>query len=318
MQFAPGIHRIEAPLGDRFVALYLFVGARAVALVDTGLDGSIAGSVLPYMRDHGIDPLTVRYIVSTHCDFDHVGGNREAVREFSNATLMSHVSDQPLADDVERLIADRYGEFLPEHGYDDVDDAAKSFIRDVTKTFPADVAVTGGERLRLADDWTIDLVHTPGHSWGSLSVWDSRSRTIVIGDAVLGRGLLTTEGEPAFPPTYRYVDDYRTTIDRLMSLDISWLGTAHYPLLSSGASAFLTDSLAYTNEVETEILAELARVGTSGLTAMEIIESCGARLGSWPSASPLMYPVVGHLEELVGQGKVARVGNEIPSRWALR
>ena len=39
MEVAPRIHRIEAPLGDRFVCMYLFVGVESALLLDTGLDG---------------------------------------------------------------------------------------------------------------------------------------------------------------------------------------------------------------------------------------------------------------------------------------
>lgn len=44
MEIAPRIHRIEAPLGDRFVCMYLFVGTESALLLDTGLD-QIAGTV---------------------------------------------------------------------------------------------------------------------------------------------------------------------------------------------------------------------------------------------------------------------------------
>jgi len=38
-EVAHGIHRVEAPLGDRYVCLYLLAGEEAALLVDTGLDG---------------------------------------------------------------------------------------------------------------------------------------------------------------------------------------------------------------------------------------------------------------------------------------
>ena len=36
-EIAPGLHRIEAPLGERFVACYLITGGRAAVLFDTGV-----------------------------------------------------------------------------------------------------------------------------------------------------------------------------------------------------------------------------------------------------------------------------------------
>ena len=37
-ELAPGLHRVEAPLGERFVACYLVVGDDATVLFDTGID----------------------------------------------------------------------------------------------------------------------------------------------------------------------------------------------------------------------------------------------------------------------------------------
>ena len=316
-EFAQGVHRIEAPLGDRFVAVYVFVGTTASLIVDTGIDGSVDEAILPYLRNVGIDAAHIRYVVSTHCDFDHTGGNAAAAERFPNALFISHLLDQPMVDDVDLLINERYGEFIDDHGYDDVDENSKRFIREVTRTVPTDIGVVGGERLRLSHDWWVELVHTPGHSFGSLSVWDPRSRTIAIGDAVLSRGLLTVSGEPAFPPTYRYVDSYRATIQQLRTRKRTWIATAHYPLMSSESEQFLADSLAYTDEVESVVVSELERVGTVGATALEIIDAGHDRLGAWPSPAPLMYPIEGHLEALAERGRVVRTGSGRPSRWML-
>ena len=82
MEIAHGIHRIEAPLGERFIAIYLLIGDRASLLVDTGIASSIADAVLPYMASQGIAPEKIRYVVSTHCDFDHVGGTPQLGQPF--------------------------------------------------------------------------------------------------------------------------------------------------------------------------------------------------------------------------------------------
>ena len=40
MLVVPGIHRIEAPLGDRIICVYLLVGDQNIMLVDSGLDST--------------------------------------------------------------------------------------------------------------------------------------------------------------------------------------------------------------------------------------------------------------------------------------
>jgi hypothetical protein len=41
MEILPGLHRIECPIGSRYVALYLIVGKEDILLFDTGYDQTI-------------------------------------------------------------------------------------------------------------------------------------------------------------------------------------------------------------------------------------------------------------------------------------
>ncbi|KRE30467.1 MBL fold metallo-hydrolase [Agromyces sp. Soil535] len=77
MEIRPGLHRVEAPLGERFVALYLLVDvdADAALLVDTGVRESITETLLPYLDEAGIAREKVRWPINTHCDYDHTEGN---------------------------------------------------------------------------------------------------------------------------------------------------------------------------------------------------------------------------------------------------
>jgi glyoxylase-like metal-dependent hydrolase (beta-lactamase superfamily II) len=77
---ANGIHRIEAPLGERYVALYVIRGDDCSLLVDTGVDDSIRAHLVPALSALGVDPGHIRYVVNTHSDFDHVGGNAAVKR----------------------------------------------------------------------------------------------------------------------------------------------------------------------------------------------------------------------------------------------
>ncbi len=76
MEIAPGIHRIHCAFGNRrMVFVYLLVGETASLLVDTGCAHNPAQEILPYMASIGLDPQQLTYILITHSDFDHQGGN---------------------------------------------------------------------------------------------------------------------------------------------------------------------------------------------------------------------------------------------------
>jgi glyoxylase-like metal-dependent hydrolase (beta-lactamase superfamily II) len=304
VELSPGLHRVEAPLGDRYVALYLVVGSEAVLLVDTGLDESILGTLEPYLRSVGIAPERIRYVVNTHADFDHTGGNAAIKLLVPDCVLMCGEDDRRLINDIDLMIGERYGEFGI-HGVVESEET-NEFIRSAAKTVPVDIGLRGGERIDLGGR-VVEILHTPGHSWGHVSVHDVMSNSLMIGDAVLFNTLLTADGHEAFPPTYRYVDTYRGTIRRLAAMSVAVLLTAHYPVYrGSEAADFFAESLAYTDRVES-VLLDTLREAAKPLTLLEIVAASRERLGVWPApvAEFLTYPLLGHIEALEQRGVIA-------------
>ena len=94
MEVAPGIHRIEAPLGDRFVAMYLLVGDECTMLLDTGLDKMPAQYVAPYLDQIGVPASKIRYVLNSHADFDHTAGNGSAKELAPNAIFEEFLTNR--------------------------------------------------------------------------------------------------------------------------------------------------------------------------------------------------------------------------------
>jgi glyoxylase-like metal-dependent hydrolase (beta-lactamase superfamily II) len=318
-EVAAGIHRIEAPLGDRYVCLYLLCGDDCALLVDTGIDSS-PGELVLYTDEIGFDRGRIRYVLTSHADFDHSGGNG-AVRELCpEAVFLCHQLDRRLIEDVEALIDLRYGEFLADHGIDD-GDTVREFIRQHSRHIPIDIGLSGGERLRLGSSWDVEVLHTPGHSRGHLSIWDPRSRSAVIADAALWHCVPTASGEPAFPPTYRYLDTYLASIQRLQGMPIETLLTSHYPVYRADAvAAFLGESRAFAERVETALRTELANA-SEPRTLRELCRTLSPQLGDWEdsASTSLAYPLLGHLErfESYGLASTERRDGLLAWRWQV-
>jgi len=305
MEIAPGIHRIEAPLGDRFVAVYLLVDEEDALLIDTGMDDTPRTYIAPYLDQIGLAPSRLRYVLTSHADFDHTAGNRSVQEMAPKALFLCHALDQPMIEDVEVMIKERYGEFAADHGIDETDES-KQFIRNSSRHVPVNVTVSGGETIRLGPAWPVEILHAPGHSRGHLTVYDARSQTLIICDATLGSAVLRKDGTPAFPPTYRYVDSYVATMNRFRGMNAKLLLTCHYPVYrDAGVAEFLAESRAYVDRVDQVLLAELAGAATPP-TMRELCTTLGPRLGEWPDAASsfLVYPLQGHLERLVQYGVV--------------
>ena len=299
MEVAPGIHRIEAPLGDRINCLYVLAGNDDAMLVDTGLDSTPHDSLLPYLESVKLKPQQIRYVVNTHSDFDHMGGNGSLRKLAPQAIFMCHELDRPMVEKLDRMIDRRYGEFQADHDIDETQET-KDWIRANAHDVPIDLGLSGGETFHLGSGWHVELLHTPGHSWGSVSVYDPRSRAAIIGDAVLWNTLLTTDGKPAFPPTYRYVETYIASIQRLQGMPVEFLLTSHYPVYKGADVAeFLGESRAYVDRIDAALRTEL-QYARSPRTMKDLIAALGPGLGSWGDAPrmALVYPFLGHLERL--------------------
>jgi len=267
MELSPGLHRIECPIGPRYVAIYAIVGSKYTLLVDTGFDDSIRTTVVNYFKEKKLSLDAVRYVINTHSDYDHTGGNK-AVRELMpNALICAGERDRPMIENLNSMFFDRYNEFEKEHGFAESKDA-KDFMMTVAFETNVDIGFAGNERIDLGGRY-VEILHTPGHSWGHVSILDEKSRAIIIGDAVLGNSVLLADGQPAFPPTYRFVEAYRSTIRLLKGYQASEILTSHYPrYVGQAGTDFLDLSLNYTDLIEQICLDTLKSAGKA-LTMME-------------------------------------------------
>jgi glyoxylase-like metal-dependent hydrolase (beta-lactamase superfamily II) len=320
MEIAPNIHRIKCPFDTNRVSfVHLFVGSEAAMLVDTCCAHNPDQDILPYMRQIGLDLDKLRYLLISHSDLDHQGGNLPMKQAAPHALLVCHNLDRAWIENTDALITGRYMQFDQDHGFVTTE-AAKEGIRAQTFSAPVNVTLEGGETFRLSPDWYVEAVHTPGHTWGHLAVYDPQSKTLAAGEAALWNAILDIDWQPALPPTYCYVDTYLATLERLMAMDIQNYSPAHWPLQQGSAVGdFLRESRNYCLHNEQKLL-ELAR--THGpFTLREAIEILSPQIGQWPTANSglLAYPLAGNnLSRLVQRGQLA-VGRSADQlvQWSL-
>lgn len=312
-EVAPGIFRIESRLGPRPFAQYLLRGARAL-LVDTGVVETPGEAIFPALRRLALDPAALDFVLISHADVDHFGGNAALRAAAPGAIFCAHAADAPWIEDRGRILRERYGWYAAE-GIDYPPDVA-AWLRDAGGApVPLDLHLTGGERIRLGPDLAVEVLHLPGHTPGHLGLWEPTSRTAIVTDAVLAGGLLDTGGAVISPPPYFDAAAYERTVALLRALAPRRLLTAHYAVLDGAAvGRFLDESAAFVARAREAVRAIVAEAGA--VTLREVLERANPRLGPFTVATnEFGGPLRAHLREMVARGEASESAGDGPTVW---
>jgi glyoxylase-like metal-dependent hydrolase (beta-lactamase superfamily II) len=317
-EVAPGIYRIESILGPRPFAQYLLREERSL-LVDTGIATTPDEVILPALRELRLDPADLDYVLISHADVDHFGGNAAMRAAAPRAIVCAHVADCDWIGERERILRERYGWYAV-HGPDaDYDADTKDWLRDALgPDLPVDLHLVGGEVFRLGPHLAVEVLHLPGHSLGHVGLWDPASRSAIITDAALGSGLLNNEGEVIHPPPYMLLEEYEATVRRLLGLAPERLLTAHYAVMEGAlVERFLEESLDFVARARSAIEAEIET--SDEVTIAGLMSALNPVLGPFSSmANELGGPIRAHLQELVARGRIEEIADRQPPIWRVR
>lgn len=177
---------------------HLVVGALQTGCYLVGCEHTRQGVLI----DPGGDPerildainelnLQITLIVLTHFHFDHILAV-EPVRSETGASLAIHHAEASYLSDPPALF-----QFLSPG---------------VPQRIVADRLLHDGDRFEVGD-LTVEVLHTPGHSPGGISLWIAEERVVFSGDALFRAGI----GRTDFPGS-SYEVLMRSIRERLFSL----------------------------------------------------------------------------------------------------
>ena len=315
-----GISQVASPLGDRILYQYILVGDRSL-LVDTGTRETPEKTTIPFMESIGLRKEDLTFAVNTHCDADHFGGNSEVRRLAPRTLLAAHREDREQIEDPDIIMEIRYNAFSGDHGIEYAPEVRSSIRQMMGDRCRLDMLLQGGEVFQLSDEWSVEILHVPGHSHGHIALWDPKNRAAIIGDAIMGNYIPTADGKPALAPTYMYPDEYLSTIRLVRELKPEMLLTSHYPNMDrEQAQKFLSKSAVFAREAEHRILKALRTSGP--LTLRELIAKTAEKLTPIPEGAKmdLAFPFSGHMSRLERLHKVRRAkkGNLVAWRIVKR
>jgi glyoxylase-like metal-dependent hydrolase (beta-lactamase superfamily II) len=221
----PGVVRIFEPHCDRLVRgnAFLVKGRDRDLLVDTGM----AVAPLKAALSPWLDKQLVLF--TTHAHVDHVGGHHE----FPGAEIFVHPSEADALrrpDRSSRLGFEQFGEGmlagLCAAGFDTsgvLIDAVPHDGFDIEACRRPGTAATRlvseGDVVDLGDR-RFEVLHLPGHSPGSIALWDRADGTFIAGDAVYD-GTIVDDIPGAD------IGNYRRTMQRLLHLPVRTVHGGH-------------------------------------------------------------------------------------------
>ena len=314
MELYPKVYQIQSLYGGRNLFQYLFVGDNVV-LVDTGIASTPETIIFPFFDKLKLKPQQLTLAVTTHADLDHQGGN-DAIKQISPGTMLScGEADRELVENPESLYGKRYNFLKEDHEVGFEGDPSP----DAGRHRHMDVTFSGGERIHLGENWWLEVLRVPGHSQGHLALYDPVFGALFAGDAVQGRGCPKATGEMAIPVTYYHVDTYLSTIRHFERLPLSVLYTGHWPVMrGEEIQDFFSESRHTVEFVDRVILRRLQKQ-PSGLTMKELIKEVAEAVGDWPDDGVFlaMFPIKGHMDRLVQQGKAKLEVGSRPAKWVI-
>jgi glyoxylase-like metal-dependent hydrolase (beta-lactamase superfamily II) len=312
MELYKNVYQIQSLYGPRNLFQYLFVGDQIV-IVDSGTANTPAETIFPYLDRLKIKPEQLTLAVTTHPDLDHQGGNDAIKRAAPRAWLACGLADRPLIEDPRTLFDRRYNFLRQEH---DVGFSPDPWP-EAGEPRQIDLCFSGGETIRLRDDWSLEVLHVPGHSHGHLALYDARRKAAFVSDAIHGRGSPKAGGGMGLPVTYYYVDLYLSTLRYFEGLSIDFLYSGHCPnMQGEEIRDFIAESRQTVELLDRVILASLEK-NPAGLTMKQLIDAVANAVGDWPpdSWTVAMFSVKGHMDRLEQQGKARAVRGARPVKW---
>ncbi|MDR7330100.1 MBL fold metallo-hydrolase [Corynebacterium guangdongense] len=206
------INPLIAPWG-RFHLYTFFIDAPSPAVVDTGVASTPAEGIRPELAKLGERVEDIEYILLTHGHIDHLGG-AHALWEMTGrrAKVVIHADDLKYLQ-ARRAHVDNYLG-LRDNYIDNPNAEAEQTAMAATAIsgeMDAHLVVHGGELIDLGGGVSVEVIHVPGHSMGSVA-YRVNTGEVFVGDAVQVHG--AANGFPG----YEDPGAYRSSLHRIRGL----------------------------------------------------------------------------------------------------
>lgn len=194
--------------------IFLILGDGKTALIDTGTGFQLDSTIKSI--DKGLNGRSLDYVILTHRHYDHVGGLSGILSKYGSEAMAGELDAIPLREgDSQSTMGVSFGGSIPK--------------MDVKSVKDGDVIDLGGHVLRI--------IETPGHTAGSICIFDESTGTLFSGDLFFFDGVGRTD-----LPTGSS-DDLIKSLIKLKNLEFTGLSSGHGPVVSNNGPVYLQNSL---------------------------------------------------------------------------
>jgi len=257
------------------VAVYVVKGGRRTAVIDCGYASSY-GNVMQGLRQLGIEPSRVDYLIPTHVHLDHAGAAGHLLRYMPRARVIAHERAVPHLVDPTRLVESATSVF------------GEKLIQMYGKPLPVDknrVTAVGEESHIDLGGATLTTLYAPGHAPHQISVLFEEEHLLFTADAVgmvfpSFPTLLPTTPPPSFDPS-----KLLHTLEKLRQTDPKMLLVPHY-----GVRKDVDLVIDRTKEETEQWVRDVSKLNDMRLTPEQIVDELRRKITSETGIPPGGFP----------------------------
>jgi glyoxylase-like metal-dependent hydrolase (beta-lactamase superfamily II) len=222
LEIMPDLYQITI----RYANMFLIV-ENSLTLIDTGFRGSTP-YIIEFVHKLGRKPEEISQIILTHNHLDHTGGLEE-LRKQTTAKVAAHKVDVHVPEDpIPYPAGNIVGVLLRVPG---LSVFRRQFVLEADRV---DRVLEGGETFDVLGG--LQVVPTPGHTAGSISLYAPKHKLLIVGDALNKRGDIL---RMPLRTVSTNLQDAKSSIRRMAELDVEILCTGHGRPMMQNAKASL-------------------------------------------------------------------------------
>jgi hydroxyacylglutathione hydrolase len=170
----------------RFVNVIMIFGEK-ITLIDTGVKGS-EGKIFDYIKQSNRDFSEIASIIISHSHPDHIGSAAK-IKELTGCRVLAHEAEKEWIENIE---------------IQNIQRPVPGFFNLVDRSVTVDEYLFNGQEILSADGLSLEIIHSPGHSKGSVNIAFKEDKILFTADSI---------------PLKNDIPNYDNFIDLMKSLD---------------------------------------------------------------------------------------------------